>query len=163
MRGVVAALGDGQCIGARRRAFDGTSHRWSLAPADGCAPSEAVITAIGIRETYWLARSRGVRLPRRQSLVAKSRPARSIERPRTLETPKKRCVTTKAMIVSCRRSDRLTPRVDGRPRKFRRQKECRSRIGTRWNSDRDYRLDWSRSSRPHLLTAGTHAGVITFT
>lgn len=38
-------------------------------------------------------------------------------------------------------------------RKLRRQKECRSQIGTRRMSDRDCRSD---SSRPHLLTARTH-------
>jgi hypothetical protein len=40
---------------------------------------------------------------RAHNLVAKSRPARSIERPRTFETPEKRCVRTKATIVSCRK------------------------------------------------------------
>ncbi len=40
------------------------------------------------------------------------------------------------------------------------RKKCRNRIGTRWISDGNYRPD---SSRPHLLTARTHAGVITFT
>ena len=46
------------------------------------------------------------------------------------------------------------------PRKLRRQNECRNRIGTRRISDRDCRWD---SSRPHLLTARTHAGVVTVT
>jgi hypothetical protein len=46
-------------------------------------------------------------------------------------------------------------------RKLRQQRECRNRIGTRRIWDTDYR--WYRSSRPHLLTAGTHAGVATVT
>jgi hypothetical protein len=46
-------------------------------------------------------------------------------------------------------------------RKLRQQRECRNRIGTRRIWDTDYR--WYRSSRPHLLTAGTHAGVVTVT
>lgn len=45
-------------------------------------------------------------------------------------------------------------------RKLRRQKECRSQIGTRRMSDRDCRSD---SSRPHLLTARTHGGVVSVT
>ena len=45
-------------------------------------------------------------------------------------------------------------------KKLRRRKEGRNRFGTRRISDRDRRWD---SSRPHLLTAGTHAGVTTFT
>ena len=44
--------------------------------------------------------------------------------------------------------------------KLKQQKECRNRIGTRRISDVDYRRD---SSRPHLLTARTHGGVVTFT
>jgi hypothetical protein len=46
------------------------------------------------------------------------------------------------------------------PRKLRQRKECRNRVGTRRIWDRDYRRD---SSRPHLLSAGTHAGVVTLT
>ena len=44
--------------------------------------------------------------------------------------------------------------------KFRGEKNGRNRIGTRRIWDRDYRSD---SSRPHLLTAGTHRGVTMFT
>ncbi|BBZ50133.1 hypothetical protein MHEI_18500 [Mycobacterium heidelbergense] len=71
------------------------------APSDGCPPSEAVTTATGVHATYRLARSCGVSLYRAHNLVANSRPARSID------APEKRWVTTKAMIVSRRRSDRL--------------------------------------------------------
>ncbi len=110
------------------------------------------------------------------TLLVSRRPERSIDRPCPLVRPVRRCVTTKAMIFSCRKPDQLVSCAPGHvrqpalsvrnarsselPKKLRRQKECRNRIGTRRISHRDYRWD---SSRPHLLTARTHGGVTTVT
>jgi hypothetical protein len=118
-----------------------------------------VTTASGIRDMYRLTRSCGVRLHRARTRPAARRPACSID-PWIAET---QCVTTKVMIFSCRKPDRpshsnrLEPKQ--RPKKLKRQKECRDRIGAKQtsNTDMDYQSD---SSRPHLLTAKTHAGVI---
>jgi hypothetical protein len=67
-----------------------------------------VITAIGIREMYRFARSCGVGMRQPHNLFASSRPARSSDRRRILETlsaPVTRCATTKAMIFSCQKPD----------------------------------------------------------
>jgi hypothetical protein len=83
------------------------NHRGSPALLGGCPPSEAVTTAIGIRDACRLARSCGVNVRNARNLVFNDRPARSVDSPCRLETPRKRCATTKAMIFSCRRPDRL--------------------------------------------------------
>jgi hypothetical protein len=49
-----------------------------------------------------------------------------------------------------------------RPRKLRRQNECRNRIGTGWISDRDYRRDWTRSSLALTSLPPGHTWVSSF-
>jgi hypothetical protein len=46
---------------------------------------------------------------RMHNVFVSRRPARSIDRPHALVKPVTRCVTTKAMIFSCRKADRLVP------------------------------------------------------
>lgn len=73
------------------------------------------------------------------------------------------CSSPAGSPISVRHSERhncATSDMRSNSRKLRRQKECRSQIGTRRMSDRDCRSD---SSRPHLLTARTHGGVVSVT
>ncbi|MDT5117711.1 MAG: hypothetical protein QOE30_3450 [Mycobacterium sp.] len=112
------------------------------------------------------------------SLFVSSRPARSIDRPLSFPAPRIRCATTKVMIfplqevrsarqdAECTQCIHCPPQTANtavgqrNPERCVSGKKCRNRIGTRWISDGNYRRD---SSRPHLLTARTHAGVITST
>jgi hypothetical protein len=128
----------------------------SMSMLVGCPPNEAVITAIGILDTYRLARSWGVRLRRRRNRPATWQPDSSFVRPWNVET---RCVKTKAMIFSCRKPDRLpraiTPArepanaqtADGRPRPVRDEKYFEYEQG----------LSLGLMSL-HLLTASAHLG-----
>ena len=93
------APGDGRS--ARHPLADGTHHRRLSALPDGCPPREAVITAIGIRDTYRLARSCGVRAVRRVQLARQSPAPNAATTVRASDGPVRRCATTKAMIFSC--------------------------------------------------------------
>ncbi len=65
------------------------------------SPAGGASTAIGIRDTYRLARSCGVGIRHPRSLFVSCRPARRIERRCSMERPVTRCATTKVMIFSC--------------------------------------------------------------
>jgi hypothetical protein len=76
----------------------GTNHRRLPTLPGDSVPSAAKSTAIGIRDTYTLARSSGVGMRMAHSLFVSSRPARSIDRPRSFPAPRIRCATANVMI-----------------------------------------------------------------